>query len=1454
MRSTFKKGLSVLLALVLLFGSVATGGVNLIARAATGQDIVDYVLSQCGSPFDYFMCLRYAEQVYQHFGVSRPYDCCAGYSWQRWGISSSRDIPLGAAVYFNSPGTGYDTCGCYIGHVGVYVGNNEFVSVINSSIVKRNIDTDWDSDTTHWGQHYLGWGWIGGTSFSSNTRPDGHLDNLSGGAGTVTVRGWAYDPDEPSKSIGIHVYIGGPAGSSGAECINLGNTDDYRPGVAFGGNNYHGFNKTITTSKRGSQPVYVYALDTQYNDNPCIGSGTVTITNNTYTVSFNANGGSCSTGSKTVTKGSTYGTLPTPTRTGYTFTGWYTAASGGTQITASSTVSITANQTLYAHWTLTNYTASINHWCSGFSGKGTNGDKSSIKLATTTKSFTYTSGVSFSTGDRISASSLPKGVEAKSNIIGSGSFDSQWKTYTLPHSFSNVSKNVSVEIYYRLIDYTITYDLDGGTLAKANPDTYNVVYGAKFTNAPTKPGYTFRGWTIDGTNIVTGVNEAALPDSAFVNDAGLSGGAFYNAVKNRRTGNITVKALWSENTYTATIDHWCFGFNGRGTNNAKNAIKLASTTKNFTYASGITFTANDFIDQAALPNGVEIRSNVLGSNTLNSQGTWENYDIPHSFSNVNKNVWVQYSYKLIDYNITYDLDGGTLAEPNPATYNVVFGASFANEPTKEGCYFRGWTIDGTTTVTGVNEASLPDSAFVNDAGLEGGAFYNAVKNRTTGDITVKAKWADYKIAYNGNGGKIRTWGGLFSIEKMTSYEPTSITTNKVERSGFTFVGWALTRDAGADEVVYQPGDPYTAGEDLTLYAVWTPEGADYAIEYRANGGKFGSNSSTRLDYEPTAITTATPALDDSEDNKFLGWALTSDAAANDVIYLPGDPYTAAKTLTLYAVWGPNDLYRVTLDANGGTCELSRLWCTYNQSYGSLPTPTREGYYFTGWYTDDDVKVTGSSTFSVEDNQTLTAKWASYKIDYDGNGGGYFLGISKTLTEYDSTTITTANFTRNNYTFVGWALTPDATADDVVYQPGDPYESDEDLTLYAVWEPDGFWVTFYAGEGYFYQQPDYRDNLPPEYIKEECFPNELSQMKMTDQPLTLGSMIPKRLGYRFVKWENEDYSQQRSAFFFKPSVRDKLQEYYCPGDVYDVDYRMHLYPVWEEVGVCSYRVEICQRNAAGEYFPMRSATFQASIGDPVSFFDTPLATGIPYSFDLEQSTLTGSATDGLVLRAVFDNSVPLNNGAQLLPTQGGRLLAGVTGGLTYRSFASTLLDLSKNFATGCRFVGQGNLDRRLGTGAQFELYSLATNTALDEPYTIVVFGDVNGDGWYDGTDAYLVNLVANGMVEQSALIEAQRAAADCNHDGTVDNADAALLEQAGLLLANVDQTLPSEELQTDSVYLEYCSLIDQTVEIIEPEQPAAEQPAQAAEQPAAPSVWGWIKALFTIVLNWLLRVF
>ena len=95
-----------------------------------------------------------------------------------------------------------------------------------------------------------------------------------------------------------------------------------------------------------------------------ISSSSVTIyalwTANPYTVSFNGNGGTPSTASKTVYYNGTYGDLPTATRTGYTFAGWYTDASGGSKVESTTAVTATSDHTLYAHWTANPYTVSFN--------------------------------------------------------------------------------------------------------------------------------------------------------------------------------------------------------------------------------------------------------------------------------------------------------------------------------------------------------------------------------------------------------------------------------------------------------------------------------------------------------------------------------------------------------------------------------------------------------------------------------------------------------------------------------------------------------------------------------------------------------------------------------------------------------------------------------------------------------------------------------------------------------------------------------------------------------------------------------------------------------------------------------------------------------------------------------------------------------------------------------------
>ena len=79
-------------------------------------------------------------------------------------------------------------------------------------------------------------------------------------------------------------------------------------------------------------------------------------TANTYTVVFSPMGGSITTTFTNVTYDSAYGTLPEPTRTGYTFAGWNTKEDGtGDNTTDSTTVTIAAPHTLFAMWNINSY-------------------------------------------------------------------------------------------------------------------------------------------------------------------------------------------------------------------------------------------------------------------------------------------------------------------------------------------------------------------------------------------------------------------------------------------------------------------------------------------------------------------------------------------------------------------------------------------------------------------------------------------------------------------------------------------------------------------------------------------------------------------------------------------------------------------------------------------------------------------------------------------------------------------------------------------------------------------------------------------------------------------------------------------------------------------------------------------------------------------------------------------
>ncbi|MGN1478973.1 MAG: dockerin type I repeat-containing protein, partial [Acutalibacteraceae bacterium] len=91
----------------------------------------------------------------------------------------------------------------------------------------------------------------------------------------------------------------------------------------------------------------------------------------------------------------------------------------------------------------------------------------------------------------------------------------------------------------------------------------------------------------------------------------------------------------------------------------------------------------------------------------------------------------------------------------------------------------------------------------------------------------------------------------------------------------------------------------------------------------------------------------------------------------------------------------------------------------------------------------------------------------------------------------------------------------------------------------------------------------------------------------------------------------------------------------------------------------------------------------------------------------------------------------------------------------------------DFETSACYVVPIDGSKRVSTGTQFNIVKWLDDSVA-ETYTAVIYGDVDGDGVYDATDAYKVNLIINGWLTREQVGEAAWAAADCNHDGVIDS--------------------------------------------------------------------------------------
>ena len=160
----------------------------------------------------------------------------------------------------------------------------------------------------------------------------------------------------------------------------------------------------------------------------------------------------------------------------------------------------------------------------------------------------------------------------------------------------------------------------------------------------------------------------------------------------------------------------------------------------------------------------------------------------------------------------------------------------------------------------------------------------------------------------------------------------------------------------------------------------------YKIKYELDGGVLPANSVV-TEYDGTKdIKLPTPT---KEGSTFTAWALNSKNGTrltNNT--LPG---STKADVTVYAIWQTKQTYTITYNLNDGTLPADAPTSFDDKGVASLPTPTKEGKNFGGWYDNADfngAKVTSIAAGTKED-VVLTATWEQVsicKIEYVVEGG------------------------------------------------------------------------------------------------------------------------------------------------------------------------------------------------------------------------------------------------------------------------------------------------------------------------------------------------------------------------------------------------------------------------------------------------------------------------------------
>mgnify|MGYP002620736312 CR=1 FL=1 len=664
---------------------------------------------------------------------------------------------------------------------------------------------------------------------------------------------------------------------------------------------------------------------------------TVTYAANIYTFTFVPNWGSEVNVNENFSIGGSV-SPPSFVRDGYTFAGWTTDATGLIPYTEGFTNLPPEDKTVYAQWTAIDYTFTfVPNW-----GSETNETRNfNVGGNVTPPTFTR-DGFTF-TGWTVDAAGLTPYDAGFSNLT---------------------SGNKIVYAQWSINTYTFTFVPNWGSETN---EVFNFNIGGSVTPPTfTRDGYTFTGWTSDAAGLTP-------------YDAGFS---------NLTSGNKTVYAQWSINTYTFT-----FMPNG-GTEAAdiqNFSIGGSVTPPTFTRL-GYTFTGWT-IDEAGLTPYIAGYTNLSSGNkivyaqwsintytfTFMPNGGAEAADIqnfsiggsvtPPTFTRLGYTFtgWALDMNGLEPYNTFTNLTVGNkvvYAQWVPINYTFTFDPNFGTGDTVVQNFNIGGSVAGTTfTRTGYTF----DGWTLDEAGLI--EYTGGLTNLPAQNIYVYAQWEaiDYSFTFNPNGGS-----GVANVQ--TFNVGGSVIEATFSRTGYTFDGWTLDAEGTMD---YMGGFTNLPAQNIEVFAQW--EAIDYTFTFDPN---WGEEENVVQEFNVGGSVEGVVFV--REGFIFDGWTLD---AAGTTDYLGGLDNLPAENIYVYAQWSEvlgedDDIFTLTYVTNMPGLTVPSVEFKEGDAIAKVVI-AKEGYIFQGWFIDEELTIEFDEFSNMPGRDiTLYADWAEVLGDDD----------------------------------------------------------------------------------------------------------------------------------------------------------------------------------------------------------------------------------------------------------------------------------------------------------------------------------------------------------------------------------------------------------------------------------------------------------------------------------------